>query len=172
MMVSQQTHALMWWHLLHIDRPAVLLLHPLALQSWWDGCSDTVLMWHYPQYCWWHWLLSHLSPSFHIQHCTRKMTSNIEFLHIYYNLRVREFPVSTCQIVYATDLQNAVNIQLVKQIKSLLSNSSIYQLQHTEGNSKCMEMGVCSRTSEVTTLLARRLPTWDEITTEAGLSVL
>ena len=101
----------MWWHPLHTDRPAVLLLHPLVLQSWWDGCSDTVLMWHYPQ-SWWHWLLSHLSPSFHIQHCTRKFTSNFEFLHFYYNLRVREFPVSTCQIVYATDLQNAVSIQL------------------------------------------------------------
>ena len=102
------------------DRPSVLLLHPLALQSWWDGCSDTVLTWHYPQ-SWCHWLLSHLSPSFHIQHCTRKITSNIEFLHICYNLRVREVPVSTRQLVYATHLQNAVNIQLAKHIKSFLT---------------------------------------------------
>ena len=89
------------------DRPAVLLLHPPVLQSWWDGCSDTVLMWHYPQ-SWCHWLLSHLSPSFHIRHCTKNITSNIEFLHTYYNSRIREFPVSTRQIVYATHLQNAI----------------------------------------------------------------
>ena len=118
--ITTNTCILLWWHPLHTDRPAVLLLHPLALQSWWDGCSDTVLTWHYPL-SWCHRLLSHLSPSSHIQHCTRKITSNIEFLHIYYNLRVREVPVSTRQIVYATHLQNAVNIQLAEQIKSLLS---------------------------------------------------
>ena len=111
---------LSWWHPLHTDRPAVLLLHPPVLQSWWDGCSDTVLMWHYPQ-SWCHWLLSHLSPSFHIRHCTKNITLNIEFLHTYYNSRIREFPVSTRQIVYAAHLQNAINIQLAQQIKSLLS---------------------------------------------------
>ena len=69
--ITTYTCMLSWWHLLHTDRPAVLLLHPLVLQSRWDGCSYTALTWHYPQ-SQDHWLLPHLSPSFHIRRYARK----------------------------------------------------------------------------------------------------
>ena len=41
------------------------------------------------------------------------------FLHIYYNLRVGEVPVSTRKIVCPIHLKNVVNMQLDQQIKSL-----------------------------------------------------